>query len=216
MSWKDWVTGDTPTEAEFDQLQRQGINSFDDATDRDTDITLAKRQAGMLTVVHDTGEFNVWNPDITPSGEWVKFGRYKEWGVYTPVLTATSSNPNLGTGPVQFGRWIKEGTAARVAIFLQFGSASIGVGSGIYEVSLPTECPVAADWFTGIEIVTGAGFAIENSSGLRRQMAIKVIGTSKIRLEADGLTGPVTESNLIAWDVSDIIVSTTFEYETEK
>lgn len=213
MPYRDWSTGDQPTEGEFDTLQRQGINTFPDESTRDSEIVLADRVDGMVTFQEDTGEYTAWNDLI---GDWVRNGRIRAWGTYTPVLTATGSDPDLGSGPVQFGRWFKEGTHATVAVFLKFGSSGSSAGSGNYEISLPSECPVNSDWFGPIELIAGNGLSIDDSTNTRKQVAVKIVNTSVIRLESDGLTGVVTEANLIAWANNDIVLSATFEYETEE
>jgi hypothetical protein len=215
MSFKDWTTGENPSADDFDQIQRQGINSFADAAARDAASPSGVggvEQAGMMTVLTDDGIFTVWNEDLS---DWVEYGRYKAWGVYTPVLTATTTNPTLGSGGTAFGRWNKEGTNAVVAIFMKFGASGVGAGSGTYEISLPAECPVESDWFGANEIIAGNGIAIDNSTNIRNSVAVKVVNSLAVRIEADGLTEPVTHSNLIAWDTNDLIVSATIEYETE-
>lgn len=216
MGYREWASGDQPTEAEFDAIQRQGINPFPSTTNRDTEIVSGSRHDGMMTVVTDDGEFWVWNPDIAPSGEWVRYGRYKAWGTYTPALTATTTNPTLGTGSAQLGKWSKEGTHATVAVFLKFGSSGAAPGSGTYEISLPSECPVKTNWYGAQEFIVGNGIAIDDDTSIRYQLSVKVVGPSTIRLESDGLTGPVTEANLVAWNNNDLVLSGTFEYETEK
>lgn len=64
-------------------------------------------------------------------------GGGSEWSTYTPVLTATSSNPTLGTGSVQQGRYIRYGRMVHVNAIIKFGTSGVNVGSGFYEVSLP-------------------------------------------------------------------------------
>src|SRR6187399_1667201 len=113
MGFRDWSTGDLPTAAEWDQLQRHGINDFTSTALRDSGIIAANRQDGMVTVVTTDGELWIWNADITPSGEWIRFGRYKGWGTYTPALTASTTNPTLGTGSTALGKWSKFGTDAK-------------------------------------------------------------------------------------------------------
>lgn len=211
MSFKNWVTGENPSADDFDQIQRQGINSFEDNAARDAALA-GLEQAGMVTVQTDDGIFTVWNEVL---GDWVENGRYKAWGQFTPALTATTSNPTLGSGSTQFGRWFKEGTHATVAILIRFGNSGVAVGSGIYEISLPTECPAESDWFGANEIIAGNGIAIDDSTGIRRAVAVKVVNSTVVRLESDGLTGPVTEANLISWGTNDMVLSATFEYETE-
>lgn len=227
--YKDWSSGDNPSGLEFDELlMGQVISRFADETTRD----LAKEtdgsggvgvpgvadppntpSNGMVTMTIDTGTLWVYNE---AEEQHIHLARWKAWGTYTPALDATTTPPTLGTGSTQFGRWFREGTHATVAIFLRFGSSGSAPGTGIYEISLPTECPVQSDWFGAIEVIGGNGLAIDSSTNAREPVAIKFVDANTIRLEAGGLTGPVTESNLIAWDDDDIVLSALFNYETEE
>lgn len=227
--YRDWSSGDYPSGADFDgYLMDQVVSRFDDETGRD----LAKSTAGtggvgvpgpadppntpangMMTMTVDTGTLWVYNE---AEEQHVHLARWKAWGQYTPALDATTTPPTLGTGPTQFGRWVREGTHATVAIFLRFGSSGSAPGTGIYEISLPPECPVHSGWFGAIEVIGGNGLSIDSSTNNREAVAIKFVDASTIRLEAGGLTGPVTESNLIAWDNDDIVLSALFNYETEE
>ena len=92
---------------------------------------------------------------------------------------------------------------------------TVDAGSGTYEIDLPAECPASPEWYGAEDLICGNGIAIDASTGARRAVAVKIVGATTIRLEADGLTAPVTEANLIAWDVSDLVLSATIEYETE-
>lgn len=220
--FRDYAAGQTPTGDDFDHfIGEQVIGLYDDETDLDTQLAVPTAD-GMRAYDRATGRELVALKDPLEDGTlaghwtWVEFGRVKAWGTYTPTLTvASGTNPTLGTAPAQIGRWTLEGTLATVAIFLKFGS-SMAAGSGIYEISLPTECPVSAEWYGAEEMIVGNGIAIDSSTGTRYTVAIKVIDGSTIRLEADTLTTEVTDSNLIAWGDSDLVVSCTLTYETEE
>lgn len=56
---------------------------------------------------------------------------------YTPALTATTTNPTLGTGAVQTGRWAMVGKCAVVRGSIRFGTAGVNAGSGTYLIGLP-------------------------------------------------------------------------------
>lgn len=213
--WKDWSAGDQPTAAEFDGLiQAQVVGIYSDATDRDTQIT--NPTFGMRAVTMDDRVEWVFEDDGA-SGTWTEFGRFGEWDTsHTPTLSATTTNPTLGTGPVLECRWTREGTLATVAFFVKFGSSGSAPGSGIYELDLPPECPAAPSWYGAEEYVAGNGVVVDDSTGVRRTVAVKIVGATTVRLEADGLSGPVTESNLIAWGGGDVVLSGTITYETEE
>ncbi len=216
-----WVNDENPSGDNFNNyLQEQVVALFDDTTDRDTQIP-SPNIDGLRCYVRDTGIEYVLVSDgdlVSPVFEWVEVSRTKAWGTYTPTLTVPvgGTDPTLGTGAVQVGRWHKEGTLVTVAIYLAFGSSGIAAGSGIYEISLPTECPVSPEWFGAQELIAGNGVAIDDDVGTRRTLAVTTVAEDKIRLEADGLTGPVTESNLLTWAASDVVLSGVITYECKE
>ena len=226
MPNRDWTAGEYPSAAVFDAyLQQQVIAIFDDATARDASVgadgmgdetTLVD---GQRAYTRDDGRQWLWMVTDDPSpgdGYWVEVERTKAWGIYTPTITvpAGGTDPTLGTGAVQFGRWTRHGSHATVAIYVAFGT-SAAAGAGIYEISLPAPCPVADAWYTSQQVIVGNGIAINNDDSTRQQVALKTIAADRIRLEADGLTGPVTESNLIACADNDVVCSALIEYEME-
>jgi len=228
MPNKDWSTGDYPAAAEFDVLfQQQVVALFDNNTTRDA--TVASEGMGdaddlvdgQRSTTRDDGRSWVWMVTDDPlpgDGYWVEIDRWKEWGVYTPVITvpAGGTNPTMGTGNVAFGRWTRHGSHATVSLYLAFGSSgSPAAGTGIYEISLPTPCPVHTDWFTSQQIIVGNGMARDDNTGIRKTVLCKAIAPNLIRLEADGLTGEVTESNLFIWAANDVVCSALIEYEME-
>jgi len=212
--FKDWASGQNPSAAEFDTLlQAQVVGIYDNATDRDTQITILT--LGMRAVTMDDGVEWIYADDGIGGGEWQEYGRWLSWGTYTPALTVgTGTDPTLGTGPTQIGRYHREGSLATVAIYLAFGT-SMAAGSGTYEISLPAACPVHPEWYGAEELIAGNGIAIDSSTGTRKQVAIKTISSGKVRLEADGLTSAVTDANLIAWGDSDLVLSGVITYEVE-
>lgn len=217
--FKDWSLGDQPTSDEFDGLiQAQVVGIYEDADDRDTQITTITNGMRAVTL-DDRVEWIAVKTSTDPDPEvfeWTEFGRWGEWDFsHIPSLTSTGTNPTLGTGDVLECRWTKEGTLATVAFFVKFGSSGSDPGTGIYEISLPPECPASSSWYGAEEYIAGNGIAVDSSTGERKTVAVSIVGESTIRLEADGLTGPVTESNLIAWDDGDVVLSGTITYEVE-
>jgi hypothetical protein len=219
----NFVAGSAPSEADWDDfIGRQVVGVFDDATDRDTQIG-DEVVEGMRAVTADDGiewiavrDPLAVDPTTASDFTWSEFGRYKAWDTsHSPTLTATGTNPTIGTGPVLDCRWTKEGTLATVVFYVAFGTG-MAAGTGTYEIDLPPECPAAPSWYGAEEYVAGNGIAIDSSTGTRQTVAVKIVGATTIRLEADGLTSSVTESNLISWGDSDVVLSGTITYETEE
>lgn len=63
---------------------------------------------------------------------------------YTPALTATTSDPTLGTGAFQNGVIHLNGEHVTAWITIRFGTGS-AAGSGTYKIGLPSSYPI----FTG-------------------------------------------------------------------
>jgi hypothetical protein len=227
MPNKDWTSGEYPSAAEFDAFfQQQVIAIFDDTAARDAPVASdgmgdeTDLIDGQRATTRDDGRSWLWmvtDDPTTGDGYWVEIDRWKEWGIYTPAITvpAGGTDPTLGTGAITFGRWTRHGSHATVGLYIAFGSSGEAAGTGIYEISLPASCPVHSDWYTSQEIILGNGIAIDDSAGTRKAIACKAIAVDRIRLESDGLTGEVTEGNLIAWDASDVVCSALIEYEME-
>lgn len=60
-----------------------------------------------------------------------------EWTSYTPVLTASVTNPTLGTGSAQVGSYARIQNLIIYRFRISFGTSGISGGSGSYRVSLP-------------------------------------------------------------------------------
>jgi hypothetical protein len=60
-----------------------------------------------------------------------------EWTSYTPVLTATTTNPTLGTGSSATGAYARVQNLIVYNFQILFGSSGVNAGSGNYKVSLP-------------------------------------------------------------------------------
>lgn len=219
--YNDYTTGDQPTGEDFDHyIGEQVISLFDDSTDRDTQLPFPKAD-GQRAYDRDTGIEWVAMLDPAEDGTlaghwtWQQYGRAKAWTEYTPTLTATTTDPTLGSGSTAVGRWVREGTLATVVVYVELGATS-AAGSGIYEVSLPTECPASPSWYGAQEFVAGNGISRDSSTGERHNSAVVIVGSDTVRLEADSLTTYVDDSNLVAWADGDVVLSATITYETEE
>lgn len=78
--------------------------------------------------------------EINFLGTWYEFyvaGGGNSWTTYTPALTASTSNPTLGTGSLRDGAWTRYGKMIEIRGAIKFGSSGAAAGSGTYRVSLP-------------------------------------------------------------------------------
>lgn len=70
------------------------------------------------------------------------------WGTYTPVWSATTTNPALGNGKIA-GSYTKVGSSCHVVVMLTIGSTT-NKGSGIYKFSLPFPAAIVTDGCPGV------------------------------------------------------------------
>jgi hypothetical protein len=77
--------------------------------------------------------------DAYTNGSW-------GWQSYTPTLTASVTNPGLGTGGSATGRWAQDAKTVTASGVIHFGTGAT-FGSGTYSISLPVP---SHDMNTGI------------------------------------------------------------------
>lgn len=73
----------------------------------------------------------------TNGSTWTQVMDIASWQTYTPTLTATTSNPTLGSGSAQTGRYTRLGNTIIGQARVAFGTSGVAAGSGEYRVSLP-------------------------------------------------------------------------------
>lgn len=59
------------------------------------------------------------------------------WTSYTPTLTASTTNPTLGTGSTASGSYMQIGKVCIFRVRIVFGTSGVAAGSGTYLISLP-------------------------------------------------------------------------------
>lgn len=83
------------------------------------------RADSILEESHDSG--TTWRTIVLGSGI----------AAYTPVVTAPTTNPTLGTGSSVLGNYFQLGPWVIGTFDIAFGTSGVVVGSGVYEISLP-------------------------------------------------------------------------------
>jgi hypothetical protein len=71
-----------------------------------------------------------------------------EWTSYTPVLTAATTNPTLGTGSSAVGSYARIQNLIIYNFLIRFGSSGVVPGVGIYSVSLPVTASAVTQYYT--------------------------------------------------------------------
>lgn len=153
---------------------------------------------------------------VHPAGSQVTAGLIasEPWTIYTPILTATTTNPTLGTGGifVQEGRFIQYGKMVSGSIKLAFGNSGATAGSGTYRISLP----VAPLQSTATATVIGHGFIFDSSAADMRVAYIQTfsgLGSQVVEILFQAVTNfKVTNSSPWTWAASDEMAFN-FQYE---
>ena len=84
-----------------------------------------------------------------------------EWTDYTALLTATGTNPTLGTGALNSSRYARIQNLIIYQYFVQFGSSGVNAGSGGYKISLPVPAAGTTSYY---EIVGGQTAFFDSSA----------------------------------------------------
>lgn len=137
----------------------------------------------------------------TPSGN--------TYSTYVPALTAVTTNPTLGTGSTQDGRYFQDGKHVVVDAAIGFGTSGVAAGSGAYRFSLPVaqRTPTSFEGF-----LVGQGYLFDNSTGaVRAVMATRITSTTVQLFVADG-SAAVTNAVPWTWAASDVLIMH-FDYE---
>ena len=123
---------------------------------------------------------------------------------YTPVLTAASTNPVLGAGAVQSGRFIQVGKLVTYWFQITFGTTGQAAGSGIYSIALPAAAvaPITQG------IAAGAIRLYDSSTGnvhIGARAAVNSTTTLGIQYSAAGIIANVGNAAPWVWAAGDII-----------
>lgn len=85
-----------------------------------------------------------------------------EWTSYTPVLTAVTTNPNLGSTGGGVGSYARVQNYIVYRFAITFGGTGISAGSGVYKVSLPVTAVQFGAYYSN---VSGVASYFDNSTG---------------------------------------------------
>lgn len=120
----DWVTGATISETNLDAVARQVVITCTSST------RPASPDEGMTIYETDTDRVLLWT-----GSTWLIVA--EPWQDYTPVLTATTTNPTLGTGSIAVARYTRRYGVVHYQGLIQFGTSGAAAGTGDYRISLP-------------------------------------------------------------------------------
>jgi hypothetical protein len=120
------------------------------------------------------------------------------WETWTPTLTASTTNPTLGTGSTATGRYGRVNKIVHGNAQIQFGTAGVAAGSGNYFVSLPVTAQANG--------VIGGTWQAYDSSTLTVYFGSLVLDTtSRVILYYNNPASFVTNATPWTWAASDFI-----------
>jgi hypothetical protein len=159
-------------------------------------------QPGEVLLSADMNDTFGSKGDINTNGAWTG---------YTPVLTASTTNPTLGSGSFASGAYMQIGRTVHFRAQIQFGTSGTNAGSGFYFVSFPVATSTGIPGFTPIANV----FMVQNSTGIRLLGSGCLNDVNKFFIQyqtnSSG-TNAVTEGVPWAWTTQDsILVSGTYQ-----
>lgn len=142
-----------------------------------------------------------WYEQVAP-GSWICLGPVASEGsynTYTPVVTASTTNPTLGANSIQNGRWTRIGREIHVTGFVNFGGAGFAAGSGDYRVSLPVDVVTS-----GVSLLGNATFEDSSPAGYYNGAAYRVT-SSTFSVVLDGALGIWGSANPVVLAQTDIV-----------
>jgi hypothetical protein len=198
--FKDYTAGEVLTAADVDgYLMRQAVMTFADATARNTALS-GVLDEGMAAYLEGTDILTIYS-----GAAWYEIGPFGAWSSYTPVLTASSSNPTLGSGSSATGRYQRLGRRVTFEAQITFGTSGTATGSGTYRVSVPATIDSA--WW-GHTI--GNAVLIDTGTPYPRSVSVGADGTY-VEMYSEA-SAAVTHAVPFSWAASDIIrITGTYE-----
>jgi hypothetical protein len=117
--------------------------------------------------VGTNGQVLTADSTVSPTGlKWATpSGGFGTWASWTPSLTASVTNPTLGTGSVAQGRYVQNGKVVTAVAYFAFGTSGVSAGSGGYRCSLPVNAvnsgyPFAAGSGAFIDVSAANGYIL--------------------------------------------------------
>jgi len=142
--------------------------------------------------------------EVIPAAKLQMLGNHG--ATWTPTLTATTTNPTLGTSPTQTSLVWLNGQHVTLWFQITFGSGAPTAGSGNYTIPLPAQYPALSGH---IESTLGTVRLVDTSTGAVR------LAIATLNLAAQGITMRTTSDNAVVtnsapwtWAAGDVIAGT--------
>lgn len=138
------------------------------------------------------------------------------WRTYTPALTATTVNPNIGTTGSALGRYTRNGDTVTTWGSITFGGAGIAAGNGTYRISVPFPRTSAS---AGTNIVLGS-CAVFNGAASWGFFTAVIIAAGNSYFEVyypatwpTGALTAITQAAPWAWNTAGMLLVWSVQYE---
>jgi hypothetical protein len=175
------ITGDTPgASTYFNPLLQQSIVPCTSGT------RPSSPPEGMTVYETDTDRYSSYN-----GSAWVTLGQTVV-SAFTPVLTAVTTNPTLGSGSVVAGRYtLWGGKFCTYMGHIAFGTSGVNAGSGNYLISLPVTAGAGSPPLT-----SGSAIVRDNSAvDIRNGNSFLIPGATTLSL----IGGDSIVTNAVPW-----------------
>lgn len=127
---------------------------------------------------------------------------------WVPILTASVTNPTLGTGSTVDGRYGQNGKEIQGFASITFGSSGVAAGSGEYRVVLPVAPRVES-----MNRVVGSGLLYDSSAAQSRNVTVFIpAGANYVRFLSEAVSTVVSNASPWTWAANDEIAFS-FSYE---
>ena len=132
-------------------------------------------------------------------------GNFGAFTSYTPSLTASTTNPTLGTGSTQTGYYVQIGKLVIYNFLIFFGSSGVAAGTGDYYVSVPVNITSANG-----SAVVGNGYLYDSSVVKYQPVNYRPSGQTKVypeygNIQSSAAYGTTSAAGPWTWAASDQI-----------
>jgi hypothetical protein len=135
--------------------------------------------------------------------------RQSSWTAFTPTVTASTTNPTMGSGANVSGAYTRMADRLiAVWYYIQFGTSGVNPGSGIYSISLPVTMAGSA--------LGGMNRSADASASATYMSAIFPISTTAFQLinfEVAPSSSFYTHAFPVTWAANDLLMYSSFVYE---
>lgn len=138
-----------------------------------------------------------------PAGELQDLG---EFGTWTPTLTATTTNPTMGSGAVTDGEYHRNGRLITIFFNITFGTSGVAAGTGNYQID---SLPFPIDTLVTPMGAGGIVQAEDTSAASRYVFSVQIQSTTVFQMrQLNSPSSVVTAAAPFTWAANDYLRGT--------